>query len=159
MSQETSTTLADQPLRTLIEQNATLIEILKHQNDRIARLEAEEPDLGTGKAIADEPEESHKIEEDAAGVDSEPYKKRWHEPAHFALDDCAMVMSVWPDPSQAVLTNTASESKQEWCVLLTLPIIMCSNCVVAFNLYHTLYGTIAITVCIDSQRRNTGLLS
>jgi uncharacterized protein (UPF0335 family) len=107
MSQQQPSAPADQTLNNLIGQlHATLVEILQQQNDRIARLEAE-PD-GVAQKVTDALKEGRKKELDTVSVDSE-VKKEQLESATFNQDDYAMVMSVWPDPGQAVVTKTSSK--------------------------------------------------
>jgi hypothetical protein len=110
MSQESPSARADEPLSILVRQmHATLIEILNQQNDRIDRLEAG-PDRAT-RAAGGETEERRAAGQDTVGDDS-GIKEQQPESAHFNPDEFAMVMSVWPDPGQAILTNTSSKSPQ-----------------------------------------------
>jgi hypothetical protein len=100
-------------LVTLLEQiHATLKETLKQQNDRIARLEAQQD--GATLAITDDPEDTRNtgldtLDHDPVSNDQAP------EAAPFNADDYPMIMSIWPDPSQAIQTNIASELGQEQC--------------------------------------------
>jgi hypothetical protein len=113
MSQERPSARADEPLSILVGRlQATLIEILNQQNDRIARLETGPDDRAT-RAAGGESEERRAARQDTVGDDS-GIKEQQPESAHFNPDEFAMVMSVWPDPGQAILTNTSSKSPQRW---------------------------------------------
>jgi hypothetical protein len=108
MSQEKPSARADEPMSSLVGQmHATLIEILNQQNDRIARLEAG-PERAT-RAAGGEPDERRTTGQDTVDDDS-GLKEQQPESAHFNSDEFAMVMSVWPDPGQAILTNASSKS-------------------------------------------------
>jgi hypothetical protein len=148
MSQERTSAQADEPLSVLVGQmHATLIEILNQQNDRIARLEAG-PDRST-LAAGGEPEGRRAAGQDTAGDDS-GIKEQQPEPAHFNSDEFAMVMSVWPDPGQAILTNTSSKSPQRWYTVVPLPIILNSSNIMAYDHCHAVYGAIASTIFIGT---------
>ncbi len=145
-SQEQPSPPAEQSLVSLVGQmHATLIEILKQQNDRIAQLEA--GPVRITRTSTDEPEEMPAVELDIVDDASIP-KERLPEPAHFSSEDFAMVMSVWPDPGQAVMTNTSSKLDNNSMFIKQLRMILNSCYLLAYDHYHALYGAVASSFCV-----------
>jgi hypothetical protein len=107
MSEREPLLVDEQTLHSLVEQvHVTLQQIVEQQNDRIHRLETQ-LNLATQKfpkQIEAEPVAGLDSQEDVAVSQRPP-----SEVAQVGVDDFPMIMSIWPDPNEAIQTKVASQ--------------------------------------------------